>query len=78
MSEREDYEGLADQLGDDADRVEQQSERLEDEIGDVREDWARKRSDPGVPGAPPRPEETDGDDPDPEDAGGGSPEDAAG
>ncbi len=77
MSEREDYEGLADELGDHADRLEQQSERLEDEIGDVREDWERKRSDPGVPGAPPRQQASGRDAPHPEDAereGGSEPE----
>jgi hypothetical protein len=31
--------------------MEERAERLEDEIGGVREDWERKKADPGVPGA---------------------------
>lgn len=43
-----------------ADDMEERSERLEDEISDVREDWERKKADSGVPGAPPDDEDTDG------------------
>jgi hypothetical protein len=72
MSEREDYDRLADQLGDEADRLEEENERLKEEIGDVRQDWERKRADERVPGAPPRPEDTERDAPadeaNPEDA----------
>jgi hypothetical protein len=72
MSEREDYDRLADDLSDDADRLEQDSERLGEEIAEVRQDWERKRADEGVPGAPPRHEDTDrdapGDEVNPEDA----------
>ncbi|MGI8430444.1 MAG: hypothetical protein ACR2OB_14350 [Solirubrobacteraceae bacterium] len=35
------------------DDLERQSERLEGKIKDTRQDWARKRADDGVPGAPP-------------------------
>jgi len=59
MSEREDHDHLADELQKEADRLEQQSEELKEEIGDVRSDWERKRRDERVPGAP-MPE--DGDD----------------
>ncbi|MGA9858112.1 MAG: hypothetical protein WBQ18_09630 [Solirubrobacteraceae bacterium] len=53
MSEREDYEQLADSLDHEAHHMEEQSEKLGDEIGTVREDWEHKRADPGVPGAAP-------------------------
>jgi hypothetical protein len=59
MSEREDYDRLTKQLGDEADRLEHQSERLEEEISDVREDWKHKRADDRVPGAPPPPPDDD-------------------
>jgi hypothetical protein len=58
MSEREDYDRLADELGAEADKLAQENKRLEEEIGDARQDWERKRSDAGVPGAPP-PEDGD-------------------
>ena len=73
MSEREDYNRLADEMDHEAGRMEQQSEQLEDEISDVREDWERKRADERVPGAPPRLEDVNrdapGDEVNPEDAG---------
>jgi hypothetical protein len=72
MSEREDYDRLADELGADADKLEQENKRLEKEISDVRQDWERKRADAGVPGAPPPDADSDrdapGDDASPEDA----------
>ena len=34
------------------DDMSEQSERLEDEIGDARDDWESKKRDSGVPGAP--------------------------
>jgi hypothetical protein len=37
--------------------MEEHSERLEDEIGDAREDWQRKQADSGVPGAVGEPDE---------------------
>jgi hypothetical protein len=75
MSEREDYDRLADRLDDDADRLERENEQLEEQIGGVRQDWERKRADERVPGAPPRPGDTERDAPgeevNPEDAGRG-------
>ena len=41
----------ADALERDADDMEHQSEKLEREIGDVREDWEAKQRDAKVPGA---------------------------
>jgi hypothetical protein len=69
MSEREDYEQLADGLDHEADRMEEQSEKLGDEIGTVRDDWEHKRADPGVPGAVP----PSGDEPAAADADGSGP-----
>jgi hypothetical protein len=37
----------------DVEDMEERSERLEEEIEETREDWERKKSDSGVPGAPP-------------------------
>lgn len=37
--------------------MEEQSERLEQEIEATRDDWERKRRDPSVPGAEPPPDE---------------------
>jgi hypothetical protein len=48
---------LADHLEDQADDLEQRGEKLEEETKDVAQEWERKRSDPSVPGAPPRPED---------------------
>jgi predicted nucleic acid-binding Zn-ribbon protein len=41
--------------------MEERSDRLEDEIDDVREDWERKKRDPSVPGAAGDPESAEGD-----------------
>ena len=52
------------------DELQEQSDKLAEEISDVREDWERKQADPAVPGAvgepasedelpPPEPDETD-------------------
>ena len=60
MSEREDYDRLADDLGAEAERLQEDSEKLEQEIGEVRQDWERKRADEAVPGAPPRPQDAEG------------------
>ena|SRR5947209_295078 len=49
--------GLHEQLEDEADRLQQQSNRLGEDVQDARQDWEQKRSDPGVPGAPPPPDE---------------------
>jgi hypothetical protein len=47
-----DPEKLAEQLEREADELGQRSEELRSEVSDARDDWARKRSDEGVPGAP--------------------------
>jgi hypothetical protein len=44
---------LADHLEEEADDLEQRSKKLEEKTEDVAQDWERKRSDEGVPGAPP-------------------------
>jgi hypothetical protein len=52
------------------DELQERSDKLAEEIADVREDWERKQADPAVPGAvgkpasedelpPPEPDETD-------------------
>jgi hypothetical protein len=51
--EQEDPESLADELEDEAERLEQRSKELGEDISDVKQDWERKRSDQGVPGANP-------------------------
>lgn len=61
MSEREDYDRLADELDERADRLADHSQRLGEDIGEVRDDWERKRGDDAVPGAPPRTEQSDPD-----------------
>ena len=48
---------LADHLKTQADDLEQRSEKLGEQTEDVAQDWERKRSDPNVPGAQPRPED---------------------
>jgi hypothetical protein len=55
-----DPERLADDLGREADELEQRSDKLGEQVGDVAHDWERKRSDPGVPGAPPPAEVEEG------------------
>jgi hypothetical protein len=42
----------ADKLDDAADEMEKRSERLEEEISDVRDQWEAMRRDESVPGAP--------------------------
>jgi hypothetical protein len=65
VTEHEDPDKLADHLEHETDRLERHSAELGDEISDAREDWRRKRSDEGVPGAPPpAPEEDPHEDPD--------------
>jgi hypothetical protein len=48
-----DPEELADHLEEEADDLERHSDELGRRTEDVSQDWQRKRSDPGVPGAPP-------------------------
>jgi hypothetical protein len=45
--------GLHEKLEGEADRLEEQSQRLGGDVQDARQDWEQKRSDPGVPGAVP-------------------------
>jgi hypothetical protein len=56
MAEK-DPDKLADELEDEADELERRSQKLKEETEDVAQDWERKRSDEGVPGAPPPPDE---------------------
>jgi hypothetical protein len=58
----EDHEQLAAELDQTADKLAQENQRLKQQIGDVRDDWQRKRQDEGVPGAvPPDPQDEDED-----------------
>jgi hypothetical protein len=52
-SEQEDPGALADEMEQEADRLEDRSKKLGEEVDDVRKDWERKRSDGSVPGANP-------------------------
>ena len=53
---------LADRLDEEADDLEHRSEKLEQRTKDVSREWAQKRSDPKVPGAPPEDDDDEGDD----------------
>ena len=53
VEQPEEHDKLADQMEREGDQVEQRAAELGDQISDVRDDWQRKRSDEGVPGAPP-------------------------
>jgi hypothetical protein len=68
----EDPEKLADQLDHESDRLAQRSDELGGKISEVRDDWQRKRTDEGVPGAVPPSADSDrdapGDEVNPEDA----------
>lgn len=59
MTEERDPDRLADELAGEADHMQQRSEELQERITGVRDDWERKRADEGVPGAPPRPTESE-------------------
>lgn len=52
---------LADRLDEEADDLERGSEKLEHRTKDVAREWAQKRSDPSVPGAPPDDDDEDDD-----------------
>jgi hypothetical protein len=41
------------------DEMQERAEKLEDEIGEVREDWERKKADSSVPGAAGDPEKAE-------------------
>jgi hypothetical protein len=45
------YEERADALEREADDMQERAERLEDDIGEAREDWESKKADSNVPGA---------------------------
>jgi hypothetical protein len=51
--EQEDPGALADEMEEEASRLQHRSEELGEEVSDVRKDWERKRSDAAVPGANP-------------------------
>jgi hypothetical protein len=57
MADERDPQKLADELDRDRADMDDQSERLENEIQKVREEWHRRQKDPGVPGAEPRKED---------------------
>jgi hypothetical protein len=57
------YDDRTRELEHDLDEMEEQSERLEDEIEDAREDWDRKKRDPSVPGATGEPDRADAEPP---------------
>ena len=65
-----DHQKHADRLESEAEQLQQQSERLGDDIADTREEWENQQRDDSVPGAvgepvterklpPPEPDETD-------------------
>jgi hypothetical protein len=47
-----DHQQKADSLDRDVAEMEERSERLKEEISDVRDDWEAKRRDESIPGAP--------------------------
>jgi hypothetical protein len=51
------HEEQAEQMEQDAERMEHHSDQLGDRIDDVKEDWERKEDDASVPGAQPDPDE---------------------
>lgn len=57
---QEDPDKLADELGRDADRLQEGADELGRQVDQTRQDWERKRRDEGVPGAPPPSEEEAG------------------
>ena len=52
-SEQDDPGALADKMEKEADRLEDRSNELGEDVDNVRKDWEQKRSDQGVPGANP-------------------------
>jgi hypothetical protein len=51
------HQDHADQLEGEADKMEQESQRVEGRIEESRRDWEAKEGDVSVPGAQPNPEE---------------------
>ena len=63
------HERKADELERELEAMQEQTEQLDDRIGDTREDWRRKQRDDSVPGAvgdPGEDEDDDDEDPPPE------------
>jgi hypothetical protein len=60
------HERKADELERELEDMREQTERLDDRIGDTREDWRRKQRDDSVPGAVGDPGEDEDEDPPPE------------
>ena len=58
MSEHEDLIARGEQQ---ADRLEERTDALGEQIEDTREDWEAKKGDPNVPGAAGAPEQAEGD-----------------
>jgi hypothetical protein len=52
MSSEPDPAELEQQHQRDADKLQEQSKNLEQEVEDVGQDWKQKRADEGIPGAP--------------------------
>src|ERR1700733_12519763 len=50
---------LADRLDEEADELEHRSDEVEQHTKDAAQEWAQKRSDPKVPGAPPEDDDDD-------------------
>ena len=48
-----DAEELAERLDQEIGQLATEGERVDKQVSKAREDWERKRADPGVPGAPP-------------------------
>ncbi len=57
----ESHEAKADDVERQLDAMGERSERLEGDIEGTGDEWERKKSDPGVPGAAGKPSETGGD-----------------
>jgi predicted nucleic acid-binding Zn-ribbon protein len=60
------HQRQADELERELDDMGERSEKLDDQIGDVRDDWERKKKDSSVPGAAGAPERADDDEGAPE------------
>jgi len=53
----ESYEKKSDEAASQADKLEEEGERLDKKIGEAKSDWEAKKSDSSVPGAVPDPGE---------------------
>jgi hypothetical protein len=51
------HEERAEEMAEDAERMEDHNEQLGERIDDIQADWERKEHDPAVPGAQPDPDE---------------------